>query len=78
MLTDIVMQGQLGGMEVAEQVRRARPEVKVLFMSGYVGEGLRSVPGALLAKPFSSRELAEEVRKAIGEKQADQAPEAPI
>jgi CheY-like chemotaxis protein len=73
LLTDVVMQGQLGGIEVAEHVRRARPEVKVLFMSGYVGESLKSMPGALLAKPFSSRELADEVRKAIGENQADQA-----
>lgn len=55
--TDVVMPG-LSGERVAENVKTLRPDIRVLFMSGYVNrlaEGARSLPkGAqVLPKPFT-------------------------
>ena len=61
LLTDVVMPG-MQGKEVAERVRRLRPEVRVLYMSGYT-HGLLGVQGVLepgvhlLEKPFSETSL---------------------
>jgi CheY-like chemotaxis protein len=61
LLTDVVMPG-IQGKEVAERVRRLRPEVRVLYMSGYT-HGLLGVQGILepgvhlLEKPFSETSL---------------------
>lgn len=70
LLTDIVMPG-MGGRELADQLRRKRPELPVLFMSGYSGEATDlNVPGvgpvSFLKKPFSSRELPLRVRELMG------------
>jgi len=57
----VVMPG-MQGKEVAERVRRLRPEVRVLYMSGYT-HGLLGVQGVLepgvhlLEKPFSETSL---------------------
>jgi signal transduction histidine kinase/ActR/RegA family two-component response regulator len=61
LLTDIVMP-RISGLELAERVREARPETKVLFVSGWAESmvpRLELPPGVqLLHKPFTSRELA--------------------
>jgi two-component system cell cycle sensor histidine kinase/response regulator CckA len=62
-LTDIVMPG-MDGVEVAKAVRARYPEIRVLYMSGYIN---RSVEGlgagaVLLQKPFSLAVLASKVR----------------
>jgi PAS domain S-box-containing protein len=61
LLTDVIMPEMLG-REVAEEVRRVRPEVRVLFMSGYARPGLTREgtlePGVvLLEKPFTEAGL---------------------
>jgi len=61
LLTDVVMP-QMLGKEVAERVRALRPDIEVLFMSGYAQPVLASQgrlePGVvLLDKPFSEPEL---------------------
>jgi hypothetical protein len=61
LLTDVVMP-QMLGKEVAERVRALRPDIEVLFMSGYAQPVLASQgrlePGVvLLDKPFSEAEL---------------------
>jgi len=66
LLTDVVMPF-MPGPELAELMRRERPDVKVLFMSGHVGEfalpTAASRPDApLLRKPFSLETLASTVR----------------
>ena len=69
LLTDVVMPGQ-SGSHVAAQLRRARPELRVLFMSGYpsVAMTARSTqePGVTyLQKPFGPDTLARTVRQAL-------------
>jgi hypothetical protein len=61
LLTDVVMP-QMLGKEVAARVRALRPDIEVLFMSGYAQPVLASQgrlePGVvLLDKPFSEAEL---------------------
>jgi PAS domain S-box-containing protein len=61
LVTDVVMPRMLG-KEVAEQIRRLRPEIEVLYMSGYAQPVLASQgrlePGvALVDKPFSEAAL---------------------
>jgi CheY-like chemotaxis protein len=68
-VTDVVMP-ELGGTELAEQLRRTRPEVVVLFMSGYtedelVRRGVADGRMLLLEKPFSPATLNRRVREAL-------------
>lgn len=68
-LTDVVMPG-MGGRDLAEQLARLRPGVKVLFMSGYPNDAITQsgtlVSGAtLLEKPFSRELLWVKVRQVL-------------
>ncbi|MBW2043183.1 MAG: response regulator, partial [Deltaproteobacteria bacterium] len=71
LVTDVVMPG-MSGREVAEGLRSERPDMKVLFMSGYtqniiVQKGI--LPGDIhyIQKPFSLEALARKVREALGD-----------
>ena len=68
-LTDVVMPGR-DGPDVAQELRRLRPGLRVLFMSGYAAEALgrpELAPGDIhfLQKPFLVTELAHRVREAL-------------
>jgi signal transduction histidine kinase len=69
MVTDILMDG-MSGVELAEQLSFNRPEMRVLFATGYPaglteGSHLASDAAHLLKKPFSGRELAAKVREVL-------------
>jgi two-component system, cell cycle sensor histidine kinase and response regulator CckA len=68
LVTDMVMP-QLGGRELAERLRSQRPEIKVLFMSGYLGDAPNDVglnaAGHFLPKPFAPRALLQKVREIL-------------
>jgi CheY-like chemotaxis protein len=68
LLTDVVMPG-LRGYEVAAKVVETRPEIKVLYMSGYAEEALVGNPlvggGDLIEKPFAIDALTQRVRKEL-------------
>ncbi len=70
LFTDVVLPG-MGGGELAEQLVRERPSMKVLYTSGYVDNAVvrRAVRegGAFLQKPFTPSELARAVRRLIDE-----------
>jgi PAS domain S-box-containing protein len=70
LFTDVVMPGGLNGREVAEEVRRARPGLRVLFTSGYAegalqNDGRLEAGVLLLPKPYRKRDLAQKVREAL-------------
>ena len=60
------------GREIAERIKRTRPDMKVLHMSGHFLETLQDAgltPGAaFLQKPFSVQSLADSVRIALTSK----------
>ncbi len=69
-LTDVILPGGEDGAALARRARALRPDVKLLFMSGYtedvVMHGGRLDPGVvLLHKPFTRSQLAEKVRAVI-------------
>ncbi len=69
LLTDVVMP-EMSGPELAEQVRSIRPDIKVVFMSGYTGGALNYHVGNrgeihFLQKPFSSESMASKIREVL-------------
>ncbi len=69
LITDMVLPGT-SGREIAKQVGALRPDVKVLFMSGYTDDALIRSHGfdktfAFLQKPFSSVTLASKIREVL-------------
>jgi two-component system sensor histidine kinase/response regulator len=66
--TDIVMPGGLTGYDVARLALAIRPELKVIFMSGYSDQAGTAANGnsPFLAKPFRGNELVDMVRSVIG------------
>jgi PAS domain S-box-containing protein len=70
LLSDIALPGGVSGPDMAEEVRRGRPDLKVLFMSGHgcgaISSGDRFDRGSeLLMKPFHRRQLALKVRAVL-------------
>jgi signal transduction histidine kinase/CheY-like chemotaxis protein len=67
-LADLIMP-RMGGAELAERLKKERPELKVLFMSGYsehAGEESGQIsPQAILSKPFSIATLISRVREVL-------------
>jgi PAS domain S-box-containing protein len=69
MLSDVVMP-QMSGPELAQRLAGTRPDMKILFMSGYtddsaVRHGVSSSGIAFLQKPFTPASLAAKVRAAL-------------
>lgn len=71
LLTDIVMP-DMNGKELYTNIQKIRPEVKVLYMSGYTNDviahhGILDKGIRFLQKPFSVDRLTKKIRKALDE-----------
>lgn len=69
LLTDVVMP-EWGGRQIAERIQAERGGIRVLYMSGYTGDGilragLQAGEIQLLQKPFTPTSLARKVREAL-------------
>ena len=69
LLTDVVMP-RMGGPLLAEALRKSRPGIRVLFMSGYTDDivlkqGILNAEEVLLQKPFTSATLSRKVRSIL-------------
>lgn len=67
LLTDVIMPGMDGG-QLAQQLRDSRPELRVLFVSGYPRAALRDrIPDgtSLLTKPYTAEQLGQHIRNLL-------------
>lgn len=69
LLTDVIMP-EMKGPEVHHEVSRFHPETRVLYMSGYTGDGLAGhgmtdSDREYIQKPFSIKELADKVNRIL-------------
>ena len=70
LMTDVVMPGIGGRGAGPERDREARPEIKILYMSGYtdqavVHQGILGTDAILLQKPFTLATLASKLREIL-------------
>jgi CheY-like chemotaxis protein len=70
LFTDLGLPGGMNGRELADEAKRRRPALKVLFTSGYARNAIvhdgRLAPGLeLLPKPYSFAALGTRVRRIL-------------
>jgi len=70
LFTDVMLPGGMNGKQLADELRKYRPDLKVLFTSGYtdnalVRHGRLDVGARLLEKPYRRAELARMLRQAL-------------
>jgi CheY-like chemotaxis protein len=66
LLTDIVMP-EMSGVELADRLERERPDMRILFMTGYaeevvVNEGILGKHRECIGKPFTREQITNRVR----------------
>ena len=76
LLTDVVMPG-MSGRTLAEKMIAARPDIKVLYMSGYpdgaiVTHGVLNPGMFILRKPFTRDELVRRVEESLAQRLVNQ------
>jgi CheY-like chemotaxis protein len=66
-VTDVVMPG-MNGLELAQRVKRHRPDMPILYVSGYPKDVIwddRAIHGKLLSKPWRPGDLMREIKAAL-------------
>jgi nitrogen-specific signal transduction histidine kinase/CheY-like chemotaxis protein len=69
-LSDVIMAGGMNGPELASRALKIRPDLKILFMSGYTAGTARQMNDLpesieLVNKPFTKQDLTEKVLRAL-------------
>jgi PAS domain S-box-containing protein len=69
LITDMVMP-QMSGRELSDRLNQVRPEMRVLYMSGYtddavIHQGLLDETANFIQKPFAPKDLARKVREVL-------------
>lgn len=75
LFTDVVMPGGMTGHELSEKAHLLRPDLPVLFTSGYVQDEIvhhgRLDEGVqLLGKPYTQMAMAQKIRRILGDSEA--------
>lgn len=69
LFTDVVMFGEIDGFAMAEEAKRLRPELRILYTTGYPGLAFVANParllGPLLRKPYRSAQVLEEIGRLL-------------
>lgn len=70
LFTDVGLPGQVNGCQLADEAQRRRPDLKVLFTTGYARNDIvhqgRLDPGVeLITKPFTYSALAHKIRQVL-------------
>jgi CheY-like chemotaxis protein len=66
LLTDIVMPGGMSGWQLADQLRKLKPELRVIFATGFSPDNRALRPGSqLLPKPYFMKDLFNAVRQGL-------------
>jgi CheY-like chemotaxis protein len=70
MVTDIIMPGEINGIELAEKVRQKFPQIRIIYTSGFPAEALaersgKLEGGPLLHKPYLRAEFADMVKRSM-------------
>ncbi|WP_250634285.1 hybrid sensor histidine kinase/response regulator [Pinirhizobacter soli] len=67
--SDVIMPGDIGGMELVQRLRRSHPAMALLLTSGYTGQAMADQPRPadvqLLAKPYTRATLSAAVDAAL-------------
>jgi len=70
LFTDIRMPGELDGWDVAEQARDLRPDIPVIYATGFSEDPLRLVPGGrFFKKPYRASAIVDAAREMSGRPQ---------
>ena len=72
LFTDVIMPGAMNGRQLATEVQKSKPGLKVLFTSGYtenaiIHHGRLDTGVLLLAKPYRKSDMAGMIRKALAD-----------
>ena len=75
LFTDVVLGGKLSGRQLADEVKKRRPELPILFTTGYtrdaiVHQGRLDSGVSLLNKPYTQRDLSFKIRSILGDEKA--------
>jgi two-component system, NtrC family, sensor kinase len=70
LFTDVVLPGGMNGRQLAEEARKSRPALQVLYATGYtrnaiIHQGRLDAEVELLTKPFTAEALARKVRQIL-------------
>jgi PAS domain S-box-containing protein len=70
LFTDVIMPGTMNGRQLADAIQQQRPELKVLYTSGYtenaiIHHGRLDSGVLLLAKPYRKSDMARMIRRAL-------------
>jgi DNA-binding NtrC family response regulator len=63
-LTDVIMPG-MSGPQLASEIHALRPELRIVFMSGYPADQITQTDIAFLPKPFNPSSLSRMIRKEL-------------
>jgi CheY-like chemotaxis protein len=82
LLTDMIMPGGMTGRELAEELKRRKPELKIIYSSGYspdlIGKDLAQDNVTIVSKPYLPSQLARVIREKLDAPVPTPKPDAPV